>query len=481
MNNFTFAMPKKLVPSLEQENIISLAASGKSLLIQAFAGAAKTSTCVMIAEALPQKSCLYISFNKSIALEAQEKFPSNVVCKTLHSLAWKGIIRHKNSAYDRKLSSGLSYYVKPELRRIITEYCQSAEKDLAKFYDLFPEIKVEKQEVLNYWTDLVNERHPEKISHDVYLKLFQLSNPVLDYDIIFLDELQDSNPITLDIWENQKAQLIGVGDPYQSIYAWRGAVNAFDSLNKEKFTISCLTESYRFHPGIAELAFSITECAENHIPIVGKGTQTNGKSYAILTRTNLTILNLILEAREEEKIFCTSDMSDVWSKMWHIAALSKGEKPKYPNSELMEFKTWKDFLDECEENSSLSLLLKIYYRLCREGGLKAGIDLVKSRLVKDQSEASLVLSTIHKSKGLEWDMVKIEDDIIPRSRDRMTKRDLMDSQWFNLLYVAVTRARSHVSMTEELENMIKDMKELELDDEVFLPFVSSEEEDYDYE
>ena len=81
-----------ITPTTEQQYIIDLAIEGHNLSIQAFAGAAKTSTCVMIAKAV-KKPSIYIAFNKSIATEAASRFPFHVDCRTLHSLAYEKIIK----------------------------------------------------------------------------------------------------------------------------------------------------------------------------------------------------------------------------------------------------------------------------------------------------------------------------------------------------------------------------------------------------
>jgi len=68
--------------------------------------------------------------------------------------------------------------------------------------------------------------------HDGYLKLYQLSNPVLQYDCILLDEAQDINPVTGEIifsqsrafnFYSKKTSIILVGDSHQQIYSFRGA------------------------------------------------------------------------------------------------------------------------------------------------------------------------------------------------------------------------------------------------------------------
>src|SRR6266576_1763143 len=77
----------KLTPTVEQAAIIEAARSTQdNLLINALAGAAKTSTLVMIAHALPSTIMLSLAFNKRIATEMKDRLPSNVMCKTLNAL-----------------------------------------------------------------------------------------------------------------------------------------------------------------------------------------------------------------------------------------------------------------------------------------------------------------------------------------------------------------------------------------------------------
>ena len=77
-----------MTPTSEQLHIIDKAVKGDNLIIQAFAGAAKTTTLHMIAKALPQKKILYLAFNKAIVTEAVSKMPTNVTCRTIHSIAY---------------------------------------------------------------------------------------------------------------------------------------------------------------------------------------------------------------------------------------------------------------------------------------------------------------------------------------------------------------------------------------------------------
>lgn len=54
-------------------------------------------------------------------------------------------------------------------------------------------------------------------THNCYLKLWAMSDPVLPYDYVLFDEAQDANPVILRVIQAQAshAQLIAVGDPCQ--------------------------------------------------------------------------------------------------------------------------------------------------------------------------------------------------------------------------------------------------------------------------
>src|SRR5690606_37775106 len=90
-----------------------------------------------------------------------------------------------------------------------------------------------------------------EITHDFYLKKYQLANPRLPFDYILFDEGQDASPAMLDVFLKQGAVKVTVGDTHQQIYGWRFAVN---SLEKADFKTYHLSTSFRFGSDIAQLA-----------------------------------------------------------------------------------------------------------------------------------------------------------------------------------------------------------------------------------
>ena len=75
-------------PTLEQEEIFEAFRTHRVLKVNAVAGSGKSSTLRMLAER-NNKPSLYVSFNKAIAEEASQKFPSHVECKTTHKIAYE--------------------------------------------------------------------------------------------------------------------------------------------------------------------------------------------------------------------------------------------------------------------------------------------------------------------------------------------------------------------------------------------------------
>ena len=90
-------------PTKEQQDIIDDSKFEPKMKIKAFAGTGKTSTLIDVVKANPNKKFLNLCFNKSIATEANRKFPSNCESKTVHSLAYGGIVYGK---YKGKVEVG---------------------------------------------------------------------------------------------------------------------------------------------------------------------------------------------------------------------------------------------------------------------------------------------------------------------------------------------------------------------------------------
>ncbi len=303
----------------EQHDIIN---STGNIKINAVAGSGKTTTIIEYAKARPKESrILYLAFNKSVKLEAERKFAEkglyNVKVETAHSLAYKHIVRKYN------------YKVKPqnykthEITEMLglkgdgekhTEYIIGSH--INKFIGYFCNSDKQKVQDLNY-LDVVSDNKAKafvnkfykyietqarlllkkmdygeiEVTHDFYLKKFQLANPELNFDYILFDEGQDASPAMLDIFLRQNATKAIVGDTHQQIYGWRYAVN---SLEKTDFKTLHLSTSFRFSQDIANLAVEIIKWKKHisdfeHVIITGKGNSKENKVKAVLARTEFGI------------------------------------------------------------------------------------------------------------------------------------------------------------------------------------------------
>ncbi|MCT6953414.1 UvrD-helicase domain-containing protein, partial [Salmonella enterica] len=80
----------------------------------------------------------------------------------------------------------------------------------------------------NIWAMMSSRQETFPVTHDTYLKIYQLSKPDLSArcTTVLFDEAQDANPVTSAIILEQPCRVVLVGDTHQQIYRFRGADNA---------------------------------------------------------------------------------------------------------------------------------------------------------------------------------------------------------------------------------------------------------------
>ncbi len=104
------------------------------------------------------------------------------------------------------------------------------------------------------------------------------------------------------------------------------------------------------------------------------------------------------------------------------------------HADLGAFKNWDDVLDYVQNDDGGSDLRSLV-NIIDSYGIAAVLKVCANATT--EANADVVLSTAHKSKGREWDHVRIADDFMP-SEDReggLSRSEAM------LMYVAVTRAK----------------------------------------
>jgi F-box protein, helicase, 18 len=492
---------KELNLTDEQKAIL---ATNTDIAVNAVAGSGKTSTMIEYAASRPAGSrILYLAFNKSVKLEAVRKFAerglNNVTVETAHSLAYRYIMRGNKYILS---SQGYKTHQIAEVLSLTGDGARHTEFILAnhisKFITYFCNSDKAKVQDLNY-LDTVKEANAKKfvhsfyrvieegtrhflakmdkaeieITHDFYLKKFQLSAPVLPYDYILFDEGQDASAAMLDVFLKQPAVKVIVGDTHQQIYGWRYAIN---SLSKTPFATLNLSTSFRFPSDIASLAMSVLSMKDKlgsskPIPITGKGKTTKTVTKATIGRTNLGLLlnaiNYITDNRKVKHIYFEGNIhsytyADEGASLYDVLSLYNGSRDRIRDKLIGSMNTMDELEEyiESTEDAQLGMMMEIVNEYGNEIPriLKNLKDLHTGD--EDRSKAEMIFSTVHRAKGMEYDTVHLVNDFISEQKlDRAIKEAAAEKQTpdkaklneeINLLYVAVTRTRHKLYVPDSL-------------------------------
>lgn len=295
-------------PTDEQIHARTQFLSGGNLKINAYAGAGKTRTLTLLAGAA-EKPSLYLAFNRDIVDAAEGEFPKWVTSATTHSVARAFVTARwaytddqlKGIATDREISNLLRItnftdfslpfgrpYSPPHLggliKRTVRNFTNSSALIPGESHvpgipglELLGESERVTKEteiasvVLPYarrlWDSMLDIKSPVPLGHDGYFKLWTLEEKQLNYDCVYLDEAQDSNAPLLDLLQRQRCQIVYVGDPYQSIYTFRGAINAMTEVQIPHE--AALTTCFRFGQAIADAAFKVIRTIGADKPLQG--------------------------------------------------------------------------------------------------------------------------------------------------------------------------------------------------------------------
>lgn len=486
------------------EEQIAITTFNGNMAINAVAGSGKTTTIIEYASLRPGNSkILYLAFNKSVKLEAVRKFASRnlhqVKVETAHSLAYKHIVAGRE--YSIKAQGykthelvellGLAgtgekhaeYIIANHINKFTTYFCNS---DKLKVQDLnYLDTIVDstaRSFVRSFYKFIENgtrlllakmDKGEIEITHDFYLKKFQLSNPVLHYDYILFDEGQDASAAMLQVFMQQKAVKVIVGDAHQQIYGWRYAVN---SLAKTGFHSLQLSTSFRFVQDIANLAMRVLSWKSyimeyTPVSITGKGKETTETTKATIARTNLGLLLQAIEFTEEntaiKHIYFEGNINsytyaDDGTSLYDVLSLYNHRRGSIRDPLI---KSMKD-LDELEEyiDKTEDVQLGMMVEIVKKYGNKIP-GILKSLKDKhtgddDRHTAAMIFSTVHRAKGMEYDVVHLVNDFItevklerikaePSSKKEPVNVNKLNEE-INLLYVAITRTKNKLYIPEAL-------------------------------
>lgn len=272
------------------------------------------------------------------------------------------------------------------------------------------------------WNEMSRIDSTFPVTHDTYLKLFQLSAPDLSkrWDMILFDEAQDANPVISSLVLTQNCNVVLVGDRHQQIYRFRGADNALNAPALESADRLWLTQSFRFGSAVAEMANVLLARQEETHPVIGNGGSgevvdrlpADILRYTVLSRTVAGVIGAALyESMKEKRVFWvggiegykTEELEDLY---WFSVDMPERMRTPRLSREYRDFEEYKSIAkatSDVEMNQAIGLLDK-YFPLPQK------LQVLRRQATTSEKDADVVVSTAHRSKGLEWDTVILNDD-----------------------------------------------------------------------
>lgn len=464
----------------EQRACLDAFLTGDSLVIEAGAGSGKTSVLRMLANNSPGRKGLYLAFNRSIADEAQSKFPSSVRCMTAHALARRAVGRpyaKRIGVNGMKLgdaakrfghhgpiavpNGSLSAYSVMRLAMdAVNRFVKSVDPVLSKLHVRLPgEVDfglsaIQRAQLTTLvfelaekaWGDICDPAGVLTFEHDHYLKMFSLTKPTLPFDYILFDEAQDADENVASIVKSQsQSQLVAVGDTNQAIYQWNGSVDFLAEFGRLATHRMRLTQSFRFGPRIADEANTWLRALDSDFRISGTPAMAStvgpvGSPAAVLCRTNAGSVSALIDAQRAGR------KAAIVGGGKEILAFAEGaqkliEQGWSPHPQLSVFKSWESvqtYVKEDPQGEDLATMVNLVDRF----GAKSVIGAIRKAVPEEDAEVSV--STAHKAKGREWDTVRVHDDFPEPSEDKQGRQKPVRAEDAMLAYVTVTRAQSRL-------------------------------------
>ncbi len=502
-NEFDFGF----TPSPYQEKIFEFIVHGNgNAVISAKAGSGKTSTCVTAIKLIkPKNKVMFLAFNRSIAEDLSQKLKDypNVEVRTSHSLGFaiirknvEGEVELDEFKYRRYVKSNISELTtidvtltKNQLYNYIESICalvdfarfnlaQTAEevKSLAVKYDVpifFDECDVVIKVLEWGKTELNSIDYADMVWLPVELSM---NARAFQKDFIFIDECQDQSLMSIELFLKcfkRGTRFIAVGDEDQCINTFCGSSEEAFQYMKDypKTSQFDLPICYRCPKTVVELAKTLVpdiECREDAPKgdIIEKcWTSSLRSGDMVLCRSKAPLLKVYTKLLRKG-IQCYIKGQDIGTNLKKlieevdIEELNTNLKSDgvfvrlYDNlfeirNKLMESKGL-DYQD-----ATLTNYITNSYDMIKALTVLAENYTTKTELLShideifDETREGVILSTIHKAKGLEADNVYILcNSSMPSS---LAKKEWEKNAEQNLIYVAYTRAKKKLGFISEEE------------------------------
>lgn len=472
---------------------------GESLAVEAYAGCAKTTTIGwailnLIRDGVKPQDILYTSFQSSIVSDSKQKLPRGVHARTFNSLAFRdfadsfsnrlrsptgSLIASVLGLYEIDVpclfESGIGAGRKQEMRNVpftpaaqgywllngVKSFCRSTDPEISKLFleriNPLPDLKggtirgaahLELTEVLapkleRLWSLMSDLDGSFPAGHEVYVKLWHLSDPVLPYRYIFFDEFQDADPIMIDIVDRQPARKVWTGDRYQQIFSWRGAQNALERVQAD-YHLN-LSQTFRFGPELAEPVNELLSFMGSTVPLVGfdairtvidPPNLKGGRAH--IHRTNAGAIKDTIDLAVKGVPFSLNLSSSMKSQIQEIDILFRKGRGTGSLAMVRSVEELREMISYDDSAGSLSGLVELY----EKHGAERMVEMVERRPSSDAN--AVIVTNAHQCKGLEFKQTLIGDDF------RHPKDRGWSEEETRLAYVGMTRAQNQIKFTTPL-------------------------------
>lgn len=432
-------------------------------------------------------SCLFMAFNKSIAEELKTKLPTTVECNTFHSMGLRTLM--KNFRFRMQLEENKCFSLCMEL----FDFRKKEYKEKMRYYfalqELWEKIRLSLCEInernvsalcieydLDYENSMINdlnkinERWRKDCAKIQDNKSFKMDFPDMlwipynfvhemsfpKYQVVMTDEGQDLFTLQKEILQRYikpRGRFVAVGDSKQLIYNFMGSdLDVFNSIKGMPNTICLpLSVTYRCAKKIVEVAnkvFPGTEC----VPTAIEGVIRSGDIFKaesgdfILCRNNFPLVAtfiMLLEKGKKASIMgrdfgeSLCRLLDGQERLDDLYLLLDDKVSKLKGKGLSEIAITNNasYVALKEKVSIIEILYKRF-----PGSFLALKQKIKNIFSDDKT--GIILSTIHKSKGLEAKRVFfLNPELIP-SKFAKTPKALYAEDC--LKFVAITRAKEEL-------------------------------------
>ena len=481
-----------------------------NLVVEAAAGSGKTYTLVKALSLIPQdKRVLMTAFNKDIVKELTKKvkeFP-NVEVRTLHGLGMilttRGLgiggMKPEGYKYTQLIYNHWQDLSKTNINKLSRNarksFVENTKKlvDFGRFY-----LATTRSEMIELMIKYDIPCVADEV--DVALKVMAIGGKNLDsidytdmiwmphiydlhlqeceYDFIMVDECQDLNVAERNLvlrCLKEGGRLIAVGDSNQCIYGFSGSdPDSFRAIQSIPNTVSMpLSISYRCPESVVKFAQNLVpsieakQGAEEGVILDCVSLDDVHDGDMVLCRNNAPLLQVYCKLLEQGKRAYIRG-SDVGKNLQNIVI---GTHKDYLHTNLKQdgvfIRLYEDLF-----NSRKAIMER--YGISQEDAMKhetiqAKLDMIRALEVlgadlttteeltkkiedifpKNDKGEGIMLSTVHKAKGLEADNVFIACASLMPSKSALDEWQVQQER--NLMYVAYTRAKKVLGFLNEEE------------------------------